>query len=102
MPVSRSCAHVNFPNRMLTALGWTHHSYYLLSGFLLTLVLMGYIWWPLAKEYLSYIKWQGSWSLYLDWLLLGIFLVMSLLIMAGAGLRGGVRITLVGLIGGFV
>jgi hypothetical protein len=85
-----------------TFLGWTHHSYYLLSGFLVTLFLLGYIWWPLAKEYLSYIDWQGSWWLYLDWLLLGIFLVMSLLIMAGADLRLDTKIILVGLIGGLV
>jgi hypothetical protein len=83
-------------------LGWTRHSYYLFSGFLLTLFLLGYIWWPLAKEYLSYIDWNGEWWLYLDWLLLGIFLCMSLLIMAGADLRVELRIILVGLIGGLV
>ncbi len=90
------------PSGFNTFLGWTHHSYYLLSGFLVTLFLLGYIWWPLAKEYLSYIDWQGSWWLYLDWLLLGIFLVMSLLIMAGADLRLDTKIILVGLIGGLV
>jgi hypothetical protein len=83
-------------------MGWTHHSYYLLSGFLLTLFLLGYIWWPLAKEYLSYIDWHGSWWLYLDWLLLGIFLVMSLLIMAGADLQVDLKIILVGMVGGLV
>ena len=83
-------------------LGWTHHSYYLLSGFLLILFLLGYIWWPLAEEYLSYINWQGDWWLYLDWLLMGNFLVMSLLIMAGADLRVDIRIILVGFIGGLV
>jgi len=91
-----------FPDRLLSLLGWRRHSYYLLSGFLATLFLLGYIWWPLAKEYLSYIDWQGSWWLYLDWMLLGIFLVMSLLIMAGADLRVDVRIILVGFIGGLV
>jgi hypothetical protein len=88
--------------RLQKVLGWTRHSYYLLSGFLLTLFLMGYIWWPLAKDYLSYIDWQGSWWLYMDWLLLGIFLFMSLLIMAGADLRVDARIILVGLLGGLV
>jgi hypothetical protein len=90
------------PSRLLSLLGWRRHSYYLLSGFLLTLFLLGYIWWPLAKEYLSYIDWQGSWWLYLDWLLLGIFFVMSLLIMAGADLRVDARIIMVGFIGGLV
>jgi hypothetical protein len=90
------------PSRLLSLLGWRRHSYYLLSGFLVTLFLLGYFWWPLAKEYLSYINWQGSWWLYLDWLLLGIFLVMSLLIMAGAELRVDARIIMVGIIGGLV
>jgi len=85
-----------------SVLGWTRHSYYLLSAFLLTLFLMGYIWWPLAKDYLAYIDWQGSWWLYMDWLLLGIFLLMSLLIMAGADLRVDAKIILVGLFGGLV
>jgi hypothetical protein len=89
-------------HRWLSMLGWTRHSYYLFSGFLLTLFLLGYIWWPLAKEYLSYIDWNGEWWLYLDWLLLGIFFCMSLLIMAGADLRVDLRIILVGLIGGLV
>ncbi len=89
-------------HRWLSMLGWTRHSYYLFSGFLLTLFLLGYIWWPLAKEYLSYIDWNGEWWLYLDWLLLGIFFCMSLLIMAGADLRVDIRIILVGLIGGLV
>ena len=38
----------------------------------------------------------------MDWLLLGIFLFMSLLIMAGADLRVDARIILVGLLGGLV
>ena len=89
-------------NRLLSLLGWRRHSYYLLSGFLVTLFLLGYIWWPLADEYLAYIDWHGSWWLYLDWLLLGLFLVMSLLIMAGADLRVDGKIILVGLVGGLV
>ena len=100
-PASRDIQAIS-PSRLFTLLGWTRHSYYLLSGFLLALFLLGYIWWPLAKEYLSYIDWQGSWWLYLDWLLLGIFLLMSLLIMAAADVKVDVRIILVGLIGGLV
>jgi hypothetical protein len=102
MPVSRSSPPVKSHNRLLTRLGWTRHSYYLLSGFLVTLFLLGYIWWPLAKDYLSFIDWSGNWWLYLDWLLLGIFLLMSLLIMAGADLQVDLRIIMVGLIGGLV
>jgi hypothetical protein len=89
-------------SRLSSWMGWTNHSYFLLSGFLLTLFLLGYIWWPLAKEYLSYIDWHGSWWLYLDWLLLGIFLFMSLMIMAGADLRVDIKVILVGTVGGLV
>jgi len=102
MHASKSQSQTEFSTHILHALGWTTHSYYLLSGFLLTLFLLGYIWWPLAEEYLSYINWQGRWWLYLDWLLLGIFLVMSLLIMVGADLRVDIKIIIVGLIGGLV
>ena len=89
-------------SRILSLMGWTRHSYYLMSGFLLTLFLLGYIWWPLAKDYLSYIDWKGAWWLYMDWLLLGLFFIMSLLIMAGADLRVDARIVFVGFIGGLV
>jgi hypothetical protein len=82
------------------ALRWTRASYALLSGFLLTLFLLGYVWWPLAEEYLAYIDWDGPWWRTLDWLLLGIFFVMSLLIMAGADLRSDWKIILIGLAGG--
>mgnify|MGYP001814608347 FL=1 len=83
-------------------MGWTRSSYYLLSLFLLTIFLIGYIWWPLAEEYIAYIDWDGAWWLYIDWLLIGIFLVMSLLIMAKADLRVDATIVFVGLIGGLV
>jgi hypothetical protein len=73
-----------------------------LGGFLLTLFLLGYVWWPLAEEYLAYIDWEGPWWQYLDWLLLGIFFVMTLLIMGGADLRTDWKIVLVGLAGGLV
>jgi hypothetical protein len=102
MHASKSRSPTEFFTKILRALGWTPHSYYLLSGFVLTLFLLGYIWWPLAKEYLSYIDWHGSWWLYLDWLLLGIFLFMSLMIMAGADLRVDIKVILVGTVGGLV
>ena len=93
---------VSTTRRILTALGWTRSSYYLLSVFLLTIFLIGYIWWPLAEEYLSYIDWDGAWWMYIDWLLIGIFAVMSLLIMTKADLRADATIIFVGLIGGLV
>ena len=39
---------------MLGKLRWTRTSYYMLSSFLLLLFLIGYVWWPLLDEYLSY------------------------------------------------
>lgn len=81
---------------------WTRSSYLLLSAFLLTLFLLGYFWWPLAEEYLAQIDWSGRWWQQLDWLLISIFLFMTLAIMAGADLRVDGRILLVGLAGGLV
>jgi hypothetical protein len=83
-------------------LGWNRSSYTLISGFALILLLLGYVWWPLADEYLSYINWDGAWWRYIDWLLIAIFLFMSLMIMAHANLKADARIVLVGLIGGLV
>jgi len=83
-------------------MGWTRHSYYLLSGFVLLCGLIIYVWWPLAEELLAYIDWEGPWWLYFDWLLVGIWLTMSLLIMAGADLKVDFWIIFVGFIGGLV
>jgi len=92
----------SFFRRVATTLGWTRHSYYLLSGFVLLCGLIIYAWWPLAEEVLAYIDWSGPWWLYFDWLLVGIWLAMSLLIMAGADLRVDAWIVFVGFVGGLV
>ncbi|MBC8504881.1 MAG: hypothetical protein H8D34_08495 [Chloroflexi bacterium] len=83
-------------------MGWTRSSSYLMSAFLLVVFLIIYIWWPLAEEYLALIPWDGPWWWYIDWLLIGIFLVMSLLLMAGADLRSDALIVFVGFAGGLV
>jgi len=88
--------------RLASTFGWTRHSFYLLSAFILVCGLIVYVWWPLAEEVLSYIDWDGAWWLYLDWLLVGIWLAMSLLIMAGADLRVDAKIVFVGAVGGLV
>jgi hypothetical protein len=88
--------------RLAVALGWTRSSYVLMSGFLLILFLLGYVWWPLAEEYLSYIDWQGEWWRTIDWLLIGIFLFMSLMIMSKADLSSDWKIVFVGMCGGLV
>ena len=79
---------------------WTHDSSILLGGFFLTIFLIIYIWWPLAEEYLSYIDWNGAWWRYMDWLLLGIFLFMSITIIARANLKTDLLIVFVGICGG--
>jgi hypothetical protein len=83
-------------------LGWTRHSSYLLSGFLLTCLLIGYIWWPLVQDVLAYIDNRLPWYYYVDWLLLGIFAFMSLTIISRADLKVDGWIILVGLGGGLV
>ena len=81
---------------------WTRSATVLLSGFFLVILLIIYVWWPLAEQVLSYIDWRGPWWLYLDWLLIGIFLFMSLTIVARADLRHDLPIILVATVGGLV
>jgi len=89
-------------SRFSALMGWTRASYTLMSAFSLIVFLIIYIWWPLAEEYLALIDWGGAWWLTIDWLLLGIFGFMSLLIMAGADLRYDALIIFVGFVGGLV
>ncbi len=86
----------------LQLLGWNRTSYLLLSAFLLTLMMLAYFWWPLAEDYLDQINWAGPWWRQIDWLLIGIFVFMTLTLMAGADLRTDVRVILVGLAGGLI
>jgi len=88
--------------QLRTELRFTRSSKYLMSAFALTLFVLGYVWWPLAEEYLNQVNWQGRWWLQLDWLLIGIFLFMSILLMAGADLRRDATIIFVGFVGGLV
>lgn len=79
---------------------WSRSSTILISGFLLLVGLIIYVWRPLVEEYLAYVDWNGPWWLYIDWLLIGIFLFMSLAIVARADLRSDGLIILVGTLGG--
>lgn len=79
---------------------WTRDRSILLGGFFLTIFLIIYIWWPLAEEYLAYVDWEGEWWRYMDWLLLGIFVFMSLIIIARANLKTDLLIVFVGICGG--
>jgi hypothetical protein len=88
--------------RTLALFGWTRSSSVLLGGFFLICGLIVYVWWPLAQEALAYVNLSGPWWLYMDWLLLGIFTLMSLTIIARADLGRDVLIVFVGMCGGLV
>jgi hypothetical protein len=88
--------------RLARILRWNRTSYWLMSSFILLLLVIVYAWWPLVVDYwASYNPDYPLW-MQLDWLLLCIFSAMSLLIMAGADLRRDMLIVLVGLAGGLV
>ena len=88
--------------RIHQILRWNRTSYALLSGFVALLVLIGYVWWPLLEAYLQTYNPNYPWWMQFDWLLLGDFLVMTLLIMANANLKRDLPITAIGLMGGLV
>lgn len=85
---------------VLKTLRWTRSSYYLLSGFLMLLFLIGYVWWPLVEEYLSYFNPSVAIWKQIDWLLVGNFLFMSAMIMANANLKHDLPILVIGMVGG--
>jgi len=83
-------------------LGWNRSSFVILGIFLLLVIMIVYVWWPLAEMLITYVNWSGVWWRYFDWLLVGIFSFMTLAIMAGADLRRDTWILLVGAAGGLV
>jgi hypothetical protein len=88
--------------RLAHALGWNRGSYVLMSLFAAVILLILYVWWPLAQQYWASVDPRYPLWMQVDWLLLGNFAVMSLLIMAGPDLRADARIVLIGLAGGLV
>jgi hypothetical protein len=92
----------SFWSRLMLHIRWTRSSSALLTMFLTTIALIVVVWWPLAEEVLALIPWHGEWWRYMDWLLLGVFLVMSALIVVGADLRTDLLIVFVGTFGGLV
>ena len=83
-------------------LGWTRTSYFMMSSFIALIALIMYVWWPLVVEYWSSYNPNFPFWEQFDWLLLGIFGAMSLLIMAGADLKKDLPIIVIGLFGGLV
>jgi hypothetical protein len=84
------------------SLRWTRASYALMSGFALLILLILYVWWPLAEEYFALFNPAVPLWRQVDWLLINIFLFMSVMIMAGADLRADLPIIVIGLAGGLV
>jgi hypothetical protein len=87
---------------MRNVLRFNRTSAWLMSSFVLLIGIILYVWWPLAEEYLATFDPDFPWWAQVDWLLIGIFLVMSLLIMSHADLRHDLPIVLVGAAGGLV
>ena len=88
--------------RLTSALGWNRTSAALMSGFLLVILLILYIWWPLVQDYIASYDPRYPFWLQVDWLLLAIFAVMSLLITSRPDLRHDLPILLIGAAGGLV
>ncbi len=88
----------NPPSRI--PLRWTSSSWILISGFIFIIVLIIIVWYPLVEEYFAYYDPAYPWYLQMDWLLIGIFLFMSAMIMINADLRRDSLLILIGLAGG--
>lgn len=89
----------NSPQKIIQ---WSRASYVILSGILLLLFLIGYVWWPLLDEYLSQFNPDVSVWRQIDWLLIGNFLVMNILIMLNADLKRDIPFALIALAGGYI
>lgn len=88
--------------RVVSALGWTRSSYFLMSLFVMAILVIVVVWWPLVEANLRWLDWERPLWAQVDWLLMGVFAAMSLLIMTGADLRADLLVVLVGLGGGLV
>ena len=83
-------------------LGWNRASYLLVSLFFAAIVVIGIVWWPLLDDYVGSLDPRLAWWRQVDWLLLGVFGAMTLLIMARADVKRDLRTVAVGLMGGLV
>jgi len=90
----------NFRKRLSESLAWTPFSYGLVSVISIIVLLVMVVWWPLVRDYFSTLDPNYPIWLQIDWLLIGIFAVMSLLIMSGANIKTDAWIIIVGLAGG--
>ncbi len=88
--------------RFISLLRWTRASYILMSLFAAVIFLIVVVWWPLVTDYFAQVDPRYPVWKQLDYLLLGIFAFMSLMIMGGADLRRDAYTAFVGLCGGLV
>jgi hypothetical protein len=88
--------------RISSLFGWNRTSYLLMSLFAVLVFTIIVVWWPLAVDYFATADPRYPLWMQLDYLLLGIFALMSLLIMARPDLKADLRIILVGFAGGLV
>ena len=91
---------IPFRQRLAASLAWTPASFGLLSSFSVIILLVMIVWWPLVRDYLATANPQHAIWQQMDWLLVGIFAAMSLLIMSGANLKRDAWIIAVSLAGG--
>jgi hypothetical protein len=83
-------------------LRWTRASCFLIGALFAPAILVIILWWPLVVTNFASFDPALSWWKQLDWLLIGNFLAMSLLAMAGANARADALIIFVSGFGGFV
>lgn len=81
---------------------WTKTSTIILSGFLCVLFMIGYVWWPLLQDYLNQYDPEIPIWIQIDWLLIGNFFVMSILITLNAEMKHDIPFGLIALFGGLV
>jgi len=81
---------------------WNKFSYVILSSFFLIIAIIAYVWWPLLKDYVSYYQKDIPFWYQVDWLLIMIFLVMSLLIMINSDIKRDVPLVIIALAGGYL
>lgn len=88
--------------RAFRLLGWNRTSFALLGGMAVVMGIVVVGWWPLLADWLKQYNPHRSFFRQMDWLLLGNFAAMSLLIMARPRLKVDVWILFSGLVGGIV
>lgn len=81
---------------------WSRTSTFLLSLMLSIIALVIIVWWPLVQDYIRYFNPEYPIWMQIDWLLVGIFLFMSVMITLGADIRNDALLVIVSFVGGFI